>query len=651
KGIFPASYVCLKESDVDYRGTSYEVVIPKEDAIVKEMTSVLREWSAIWKQQYVENKLQLFVALRKIMWDMVEYRQQLLSGTLTQDQMDEIKEKAIHNIDWGNSKMGLDLVPRINGEMVDADSCSVVHLYQEEVASGTIKRAPKAKTKNVTTQHHIYFNMNSFMCNVEESCEVFFSLYNGKSSKFFSERFMVSIGKHFSNQKVNQLQKVSNSTCVFTDLGSVELRSTDTYLVAHLIRVGKMLPESKKVSSVSYRRPYGCAVLDIVDLLQGKEEIENSELFMPIQFTSETEFLTIHESIIKKLQSKNGLPESSTGIYVSMRLLHGELEKIQQENPLLFPEGIAVARKLGFPEIIMPGDVRNDVYVTIEKGEFEKSGKTTAKNVEVSMSVIGANGRLIEDCIYLGAGGKPCTEYESFIYYHNSSPKWNETVKVRIPSDKFVGSLLRFGFRHVSKFEEKHKELKTFAFSFVKLMGEDETTLPDGSHELCMYKFDSNSYFDSKAFINMPSLVSEVGNMKYSQMERLSRSSKDSFSVRTLVCSTKLTQNVDLVGVLKWRKQSNLQAVVNSLFKIDGEEIVKFLQDIFDALFSILNESVEEYGNLVFQAMVHVIWILSKQKYQHFQAVLNTYIEKHFSATIAYKYVTEVMEFLKSSTE
>ncbi|EDO28006.1 predicted protein, partial [Nematostella vectensis] len=108
-------------------------------------------------------------------------------------------------------------------------------------------------------------------------------------------------------------------------------------------------------------------------------------------------------------------------------------------------------------------DVRNDVYVTIEKGEFEKSGKTTAKNVEVSMSVIGANGRLIEDCIYLGAGGKPCTEYESFIYYHNSSPKWNETVK-------------------------KHKELKTFAFSFVKLMGEDETTLPDGSHELCMYK-------------------------------------------------------------------------------------------------------------------------------------------------------------------
>jgi len=40
------------------------------------------------------------------------------------------------------------------------------------------------------------------------------------------------------------------------------------------------------------------------------------------------------------------------------------------------------------------------------------------------------------------------------------------------------------------------------------------------------------------------------------------------------------------------------------LLKIDGEEIVKFLQDIFDALFAILNEGAEQYGNLVFQALV-----------------------------------------------
>ena len=31
---------------------------------------------------------------------------------------------------------------------------------------------------------------------------------------------------------------------------------------------------------------------------------------------------------------------------------------------------------------------------------------------------------------------------------------------------------------------------------------------------------------------------------------------------------------------------------------------LQFLQDIFDALFAILNEGAEQYGNLVFQALV-----------------------------------------------
>lgn len=32
--------------------------------------------------------------------------------------------------------------------------------------------------------------------------------------------------------------------------------------------------------------------------------------------------------------------------------------------------------------------------------------------------------------------------------------------------------------------------------------------------------------------------------------------------------------------------------------------ILQFLQDIFDALFAILNEGAEQYGNLVFEALV-----------------------------------------------
>ena len=34
-----------------------------------------------------------------------------------------------------------------------------------------------------------------------------------------------------------------------------------------------------------------------------------------------------------------------------------------------------LARKRGFPEMIMPGDVRHDMYITLVKAEFERGSK------------------------------------------------------------------------------------------------------------------------------------------------------------------------------------------------------------------------------------------------------------------------------------
>ena len=43
---------------------------------------------------------------------------------------------------------------------------------------------------------------------------------------------------------------------------------------------------------------------------------------------------------------------------------------------------------MGFPEVILPGDVRNDLYLTLISGEFSKGSKSTDKNVEVTVSEI-----------------------------------------------------------------------------------------------------------------------------------------------------------------------------------------------------------------------------------------------------------------------
>lgn len=41
---------------------------------------------------------------------------------------------------------------------------------------------------------------------------------------------------------------------------------------------------------------------------------------------------------------------------------------------------------------IVSGDTRNDLYLTLERGEFERGGKSVQKNIEVTLYVLYADG-------------------------------------------------------------------------------------------------------------------------------------------------------------------------------------------------------------------------------------------------------------------
>lgn len=41
------------------------------------------------------------------------------------------------------------------------------------------------------------------------------------------------------------------------------------------------------------------------------------------------------------------------------------------------------------------GEMRNDLYITVERGEFEKGGKSVARNVEVTMHVVDSGGQIL----------------------------------------------------------------------------------------------------------------------------------------------------------------------------------------------------------------------------------------------------------------
>ncbi|XP_078803962.1 dedicator of cytokinesis protein 3 isoform X5 [Oryzias latipes] len=648
KGIFPAAYIHLKKATVTNRGPN-ETAVPLEDPIVTEVTSTLQEWALLWKQLYVKHKVDLFYKVRHVMLELMDLRRQLLSGHLTQDQSRDVKRHITVRLDWGNEHLGLDLVPRKDFEMVDEDQISVSDLYKMHLSSRHSVQQSTAQSDNnkqrhgepgrVPVPHHLLVNLKSFSYNsIGEDTDVFFCLYDLREGKAISEKFMVRLNK---NGGPKNPEKVDRLCALFTDLSNKDMKR-DLYIISQVIRTGRMLlNDSKKgPAHVQYRRPYGCAVLAMSDVLQTISELKEEKDFVLKVYTcnNENEWYQVHDNIIRKSSTKYTAPSSSYGLIISLQLLRGDMELVRRENPLIFSKGVAITRKLGFPDVIMPGDVRNDLYLTLERGDFERGGKSVQKNIEVTMYVLYADGEILKDCISLGSG-EPCfPEYRSFVLYHNNSPRWSEVVKLPIPIDRFRGSHLRFEFRHCSTKDKGEKKL--FGFAFTPLMREDGTTLSDDSHELYVYKCDENTTFSNHAlYLGLPCCKEDVSSCPSIPSSLVfQRSSKETFWISTQLSSTKLTQNVDLLALLKWKAHpERVMDILGRLRHISGEEIVKFLQDILDTLFSILDDNTEKYGPLVFQSLVFIINLLRDSKYYHFRPVMDTYIQKHFAGALAYR--------------
>ncbi|KAM8915563.1 dedicator of cytokinesis protein 3-like isoform 2-T2 [Spinachia spinachia] len=648
KGVFPASYVHLKKAVVTNRGP-HETVVPLEDPTLTEVSSTLQEWALLWKQLYVKHKVDLFYKVRHVMMELIDLRRQLLSGHLTQDQSRDVKRHVTVRLDWGNEHLGLDLVPRKEFDMVDEDHISVSDLYkmhlssrhsvQQSTTQGNGTRQRHGEPCRVPVPHHLLVNLKSFTYNsIGEDTDIFFSLYDLREGKTISEKFLVRLNK---NGAPRNPEKVERLCALFTDLSNKDMKR-DLYIVSHVIRTGRMLLNDSKKGPplVQYRRPYGCAVLAMSDVLQTIAELKEEKDFVLKVYTcnNENEWYQIHENIIRKSSTKYTVPSTSYGLIISLQLLRGDMDQVRRENPLVFSRGVSMTRKLGFPDVIMPGDVRNDLYLTLERGDFERGGKSVQKNIEVTVYVLYADGEILKDCISLGSGEPQVPEHRSFVLYHNNSPRWSEVIKLPIPIDRFRGSHLRFEFRHCSTKDKGEKKL--FGFSFTPLMREDGTTLSDESHDLYVYKCDENTTFSNHAlYLGLPCCKEDFNSCPSIPSSLIfQRSAKENFWISTQLSSTKLTQNVDLLALLKWKAHpERVMDILGRLRHVSGEEIVKFLQDILDTLFSILDDNTDKYGPLVFQSLVFIINLLRDSKYYHFRPVMDMYIQKHFAGALAYK--------------
>ncbi|GAB1608686.1 dedicator of cytokinesis protein 4 isoform X7 [Argonauta hians] len=638
-GIFPAAYICTKPCKVDNEGP-YETITPIEDQTALEVSYILREWSVLWKEAFVNQK-GVWLNLHNIMMDLISMRRTLLADTQTQDNCQELKMKITRKIDWGNKTLSLDLVPRLNGEQVDADKISIVHLYRIHKESDPSLRDTKVSTKFDRESHdgkmmtiaNLLVNFKSFPTSLNEDKELYFSIYDVNESKFISERFLVSVNDQGMTQPI---EKLNNCYGIFLDLKLEK----DLWLVVQIYRIGKMSisdTSKKSINNKKFRRPYGVTVCSLKEINQTKFSHEETEVTLKVTSVDREElFHSLPESIIRRTIQRT--PEKNiSGLYIGLQLLFGDLPFIKSTNPIPFNKGVALVQHCSFPESLLPGDVRNDLYLVLSHGDFERGSKTSAKNVEVTMKAFDCNGVLIPHCIYRGIGEPPASEYHSTVFYHSNNPKWKETVKFTLPIEKFTGAHIRLELRHCSTNDKKQGE-NLLGFSFIKITNQD-ITLTDATHVLCIYKCDTYVNLSSMDYLCLPQSPSEVisPNMSASYQRNL----KETLTISSCLCSTKFTQNKDLLDILQWRmKTEKIEQSLARLMIINGMDIVRYLHDILDALFDMLcTDSLKQYNQVVFDALVHVFYLLTTSMFKQYVPGFQSYLTDTFSSPIVYRYL------------
>ncbi|XP_060568206.1 dedicator of cytokinesis protein 4-like isoform X4 [Ruditapes philippinarum] len=667
EGVFPACLIHIKQCDVDRDG-SHDIVTPKEDIMVREVGYVLHEWNAIWKDLYVRNGA-LFEKIRSSMEELIHLRALLVDKKLTEEDGRDIKSDIVSVIDWGNGQLDLDLVPRIDGEQVDAEFCSLTQLYRVHVNSAKIALAEKPIRKRRKTckgevaleagltTHHLLVSFRAFQCNVGDKTETLLSLYQNRDNKLvcFTEKFLV---RHTRTMVPEDMDKLYNYYGLFSDLSTEEI-DKDLYLVAHIYRIGSM-KHGHKSPKVTFKRPWavGVTALNLARLPANFKDYEYQMKVTDCHDNEET-FASLHEQIIKKLtpagsQVDNKGKQGPT-LTVSLQILHGDLSTVKKEDPMLFSKGVAQIQKLGFTEDLSPvtfrehqmhGEVRNDLYVTLKSAELDRGSKKSQKNVEVKITVLNEAGKLIENCITYGCGEPPASEYHSSVHYHSNKPEWNETIRISVPIDIFPGSHLCFELFHCSVSNTQKENRYPYGFAFVRVTNEAQIVIKDDQHELCVYKCDEKHPVNKQQYFQLPFLLDDLNDPhKIPHIPNklmFKANERESLTISTLLCSGKFTQNGDLLGILNWKGEQfsgKLAENLDKLIRMQGEEIVKFLHDIMDALFEMLMDDIQfkKYSNKIFQCMVNIFTLIHHVRFETFKPVLENYIADTFSATLVHK--------------
>ncbi|EGN99543.1 hypothetical protein SERLA73DRAFT_106135 [Serpula lacrymans var. lacrymans S7.3] len=578
--------------------------------------------------------------------------------------------------------------------------------------------APPQPERQATAKfYHIFLDLRAFVaspCAPGETAELYFSLCkNSEYPRFVTEDRCVIL----NHNGVLARDPAARIRTLFTDI-SISDAQDPMFLVCRIVRNGAMkmgtsmgsgLPgdNGRRTSEASireevtlspttpvsargfaadpplfFRRPFGCAVLELTQLNKMmSEQVDVSptkEYTMPIYVpTNEALFSMLHQDIIAKNTKEYEKSPRAEMLAVSIKIFHGDAATIVRENMSLLQD-IPLTLRLGFPDVVFPGDVRNELYIKLWSGDFSSThtgssrlsmanlnfarpGPVNNNNVQMTIEIRDQDGRAIEKAISQGSGEPEVTQFHSIVFTRNNQPTFGELIKLQLPLQGVPNWHLFFTFRHRTGREKLYAKTtevvdRPFAFAFQPLYPAQGAFLEDGSHTLVLYKADRLSHITPDLYLGLTPWL--LPNQRPEQvyvppdLQRVALPMRDTVTIRSSLCSTKFTQNPVLLSLLNWEQITNteLLSTVLTKFTFVGEgEIVKFLRDIFDSLFGILvshNNQSGEIDHLVFNALVTVLRIVQDRRFSNFQPVLDVYIEKHFNCAAASSHMIHSMDRL-----
>ena len=379
-------------------------------------------------------------------------------------------------------------------------------------------------------------------------------------------------------------------------------------------------------------RTTGIGVLRVGQWMRHERDVEQT---LPI-WTS-TEDHDWHDMASDLLEERSGhLTRAANNERMLLQLnsfLRSDAAALIKSTPTLL-YNVPCTERIGFSSA--PTEGRSDMYLTLNRPCLPPRALLTHPNgsqapvptlsdgtsILLTLEVRRANGERVERCVFPASNAAGMTTWQSVAI--GKKERWNQVIRIAL--DPAIVSQCHVVMGLACAAEEP------FALCWMPLW-DGQALVRDGSHELSLYPYDEKtaavglSSADEGGYLSLPWRAAP-------HKADGGASTRATLQLQSFLCSTVLSQDQVILGLLSWRERSSEEVLqlLRLIAFVPEIEIVKLHREIFNALFGLMCEQTgnDEYEDLVFNALVTILGLVNDRRF-NIGPLVERYVKHDFN--------------------